>query len=74
MPIPTKSRTAGELISSVIVEFVNLPDYYFTKAQWDSIGGYQGLLFTHEISILEIKKVHKLLLNPSDFPTEEWQP
>ncbi len=74
MPIPTASRTSGELISSVIVEFVNLPDYYFTKKQWEGVGGYRGFLSSHQMSITEIKKVHKILLNPEDFPTEEWQP
>ena len=74
MPILKKSRTRGELIPAIIVEFTNgVPDYYWTKDQWDDIGGYRGFLKSHEISILDIVKIHKLLLNPSDFPTEAWQ-
>ena len=74
MSIPKKSRTKGELIPAIIVEFrTGCADYYWTKEQWDDIGGYQGFLKSHEISILDILKIHKLLLNPSDFPTEEWQ-
>ncbi len=74
MAIPLKSRTKGELIPAVIVEFMDFPDYYFTKDQWDGIGKYQGFLKSHEMPIFEIKKVHQLLLNPQDFPTEEWCP
>jgi hypothetical protein len=69
-----KSRTTGELIPSVIIEFTGgQADYYWTKDQWDDIGGYKGFLKSHSMSILDIKKVHKLLLNPSDFPTTEWE-
>jgi len=68
-----KSRTKGELIPSVIVEFHDLPYFYWTKEQWEYNGGYQGFLKSCEISIIEIKKVHKLLLNPHDFPTEAWE-
>tara|TARA_R110000782_G_C14661053_1_gene397845 strand:+ start:64 stop:288 length:225 start_codon:yes stop_codon:yes gene_type:complete len=72
MKIPVKSRTKGELIPSIIIEFHDLPDYYFSKGQWDNIGGYQGFLKSHSMSIIEIKKVHKLLLNPIDFPSGDW--
>jgi len=74
MSIPKKSRTKGELIPTIIVEFNNgCPDYYLSKGQWEEIGGYRGFLKSHAISILDIMKVHTLLLNPSDFPTQAWE-
>ncbi len=74
MSIPKKSRTKGELIPAIIVEFNNgCPDYYLTKDQWKEFGGYKGFLKCNCISILDIKKIHKLLLNSSDFPTIAWE-
>lgn len=73
MAIP-KSRTKGELISAVIVEFRNgMMDYYWTKDQWNDIGGYQGFLKSHSISVLDIMKVHRRLLNADDFLTDAWE-
>ncbi len=68
-----KSKTKGELIPSIIVEFNNMPDYYWTMDQWNDIGGYKGFLKSQSLSILDIKKVHKLLLNPEDFPIYAWE-
>jgi hypothetical protein len=68
-----KSRTSGELIPMIIVEFNDLPDFYWTKDQWEANGCYRGFIKNCCISIRDIKKVHKLLLNPEDFPTEVWE-
>ncbi len=68
-----KSRTKGELIPAVIVEFHDLPDYYWTRDQWQANGGYKGFLQSHQMPISDIKKVHYLLLNPKDFPSTEWE-
>lgn len=68
-----KSKTKGELIPAIVVEFYNAADYYWTKEQWDDAGGYIGFLKSHQISVLDIKKIHKLLLNPHDFPTTVWE-
>lgn len=70
-----KSRTTGELIPSVIIEFHNWQNLYMTKDQWENdVGPYSKFLKTHEVPVGEIKKVHKILLNPDDFPAEEWSP
>lgn len=68
-----KSKTKGELIPSIIIEFYNMPDYVWSKDQWEDNGGYRGFLKSHGISILDIKKIHKVLLNPQDFPTTVWE-
>ena len=73
MPIPKKSRTKVELIPSVIVEFYDLADYYWTLDQWKENGSYKGFLKSHEISPRKVKKVHRLLLNPDDFPSNAWE-
>jgi hypothetical protein len=74
MSIPKKSRTKGELIPSVIFEFRNWQNLWFTKDQYEENGGYRGILKSLEIPVGEVKKVHHLLLNPSDFPTDDWEP
>lgn len=67
-----KSRTRGELIPTVIIEFHDLPNLWMTKDRYKDSGGYQGLLKNEELSIREIKKIHHLLKNPKDFPENEW--
>lgn len=74
MSIPKKSRTRGELIPAVIFEFHNWMNLWMTKKQYEAEGGYKGWIKSLQIPINEIKKVHHLLLNPKDFPTEEWEP
>ena len=70
-----KSRTTGELIPSVIVEFRTWPSLYCTKDQWaNDVGPYQKFLKSFGVPTGELKKVHRILLNPDDFPTEEWCP
>jgi hypothetical protein len=70
-----KSRTKGELIPAVIVEFHSLQNLYCTKDQWDNgVGPYHKFLKDNCIPVGEVKKLHRILLNPDDFPTEEWNP
>ena len=69
-----KSRTTGELIPAVVVEFHDIQNLYMTKGQYEQMGGYRGFLKSQEVSPRWIKKVHKILLNPDDFPEEEWNP
>ncbi len=71
--IPKKSKTKGELIPVIIFEFNNAGNLWFTKDQYENIGGYRGTLKSMCISILDIIKVHKLLVNPQDMPTTEWE-
>jgi hypothetical protein len=73
MPRPKKSRTRGELIPCVIFEFSGMPDLYFTKDQYKDEGGYRGILKSMCLSIRDIIKAHHIILNPSDWPTEDWQ-
>lgn len=74
MSIPTKSRTKGELLSYVIFEFVNWANLWLSKDQYLSYGGYRGVIKSLEIPVGEIKKVHHLIVNPKDVPTNDWEP
>lgn len=60
-------------IPSVKVEFRDMPYFVCELEYWNSIGGYKGFLKEYVISIRDIKKVHKLLLKPEEFPTNEWE-
>jgi hypothetical protein len=72
MSIPKKSRIKGELISAVIFEFYNWPNLWMTKDNYEACGGYKGHIKDLEVPVGELKKVHHLLVNPSDFPTDDW--
>ena len=67
-----KSSISGELISAIVVQFKTMVDFICTKEEWEKIGEYRGFLKEYSINPKEIKKVHKLLLNPDQFPTQEW--
>lgn len=67
-----KSSTTGELIPAIVVQFKSMVDFVCTKTEWEKIGEYRGFLKEYSIKPQEIKKVHKLLLNPDQFPTQEW--
>ncbi len=56
MSIPKKSRTKGELIPAVIIEFRNWPNLYATRDEYESWGGYQSVLKDFEVPVGEIKK------------------
>jgi hypothetical protein len=74
MDIPKKSRTKGELIPAVIFEFHNWSNLWMTEEQYNGEGGYNGLKRSLCIPVGELKKVHHLLLNPQDFPKNDWEP
>ena len=74
MAIPKKSRIKGELIPSVIIEFHDWMNLWLTKSEYEVQGGYRGLLKDYCIPVGKIKKVHHFLLNPKDFPTNDWEP
>ena len=74
MNIPKKSRTKGVLIPVIIFEFHNWASLWFTKDQFNQEGGYKGVLKSQCIPISEIKKLHKLAVNPMDMPTCDWEP
>jgi hypothetical protein len=67
-----KSRQTGELIPAVIFEFHNWQNLYMTKQEYEANGGYRYIIKSLEVPVGELKKVHKILLNPDDFPTEDW--
>lgn len=67
-----KSRQKGELIPAVIFEFHNWQNLYLTKAEYEAAGGYSYFIKALEVPVGELKKVHKILLNPDDFPDNEW--
>lgn len=70
-----KSRTNGELIPSVVIEFNSWPNLYITKDQWEKdVGPYRRFIKEFQVPVGELKKIHKILLNPDDFPSEEWCP
>jgi hypothetical protein len=69
-----KNKTTGELVSVVIFEFHNWPSLWLTKEQYHSEGGYRGWIKSQCIPVGELKKLHKININPHDFPTEEWCP
>lgn len=67
-----KSRQTGELIPAVIFEFHNLQNLYMTKKEYE-VWGYRSVIKDLQIPVGELKKVHKILLNPDDFPECEWE-
>jgi hypothetical protein len=70
-----KSRTTGELILAVVVEFRSWQNLYMTRDTWDlNFKSYHHFLKEFEVPVGELKKIHRILLNPEDFPTEEWNP
>lgn len=71
MTIP-QNKTTGELIPAVIIEFHAMSNLIFTLDQWKEVGGWKGFLKEYCVSIRDIVKKHSRLLNPEDFPTEEW--
>lgn len=72
-----KSRTTGELIVAVVIEFRNWQTLVMTRDTWDlNFKTYRDFLKCLEVPVGELKKIHKILLNPDDFPSasEEWCP
>lgn len=68
-----KSDTKGDLIPVVIFQFHHLPDLWITQGQYESLGGYVGVLKNMSLSVGWIKKVHHLLKNPRKFPENDWE-
>lgn len=66
-----KSDTRGELIPTVIVEFDEYPDLWMTKDDYDDLGKMRGLIKCG-YPLRYIRKVHKVLKNPSKYPTSDW--
>lgn len=67
-----KSATKGDLIPAIVVQFRTLVDFICRVDEWRAMGEYRGFLKEYSIKPQEIKKVHKLFLNPDQFPTREW--
>lgn len=65
-------KSKGELIKAVVFQFYNWQDLVMTQEEYEGYGGYRKLIKYFCIPPGELKKKHHILLNPKDFPTEEW--
>lgn len=66
-----KSDKQGELIPTVIVEFNDEGDLWMTLEEYNANGKFQGLIKAG-YPLRNIVKVHKVLKNPTKYPTEAW--
>ncbi len=62
-----------EKTPTVRIEMYNLPNLILEKSEYESMGKFKGFLKDFQISILEIKKVHHILMCPNKYPTCEWE-
>lgn len=60
-------------IPTVRIEFKVLPDYILSKEEYDSIGKWKGFLKLNSICPKDVKKVHHILMDIKDYPTEAWE-
>lgn len=68
-----RSDTKGELITTVIIQFHDMPDLWLTKDQYNNEGKFIGLIKSQGFSIKDVVKVHHLLKNPINYPTQAWE-
>lgn len=59
-------------IPTVKVEFKFLPDFIMSKEEYDSIGKWNGFLSLNHINPKDVKKVHYILMDVKDYPTQDW--
>lgn len=58
---------------TVRIEFKNKPSFIMSLEYYKSFGNYWGFIREHSISPNDIKKVHHIMLDPKDYPTEAWE-
>ena len=58
---------------TVKVEFKDLPDFICKKGWWDEIGGYHKWLSLMNICPRWIKKVHYIMMDIKEYPTQIWE-
>ena len=60
-------------IPTVKIEFHDMPDFIMTKEQYNNEGKFIGLLKTGSFIMMDVKKVHHILMEEKDYPTQAWE-
>ena len=60
-------------IPTVKIEFHDLPFLIMTKEQYNEEGRFIGLIKGGAFVMRDVKKVHHVLMDEKDYPTEDWQ-
>jgi hypothetical protein len=60
-------------IPTVKIEFHDLPDFIMSKEQYDSEGKFIGLIKGGSFRIMDVKKVHHIMMDIRQYPDEPWE-
>ena len=60
-------------IPTVKIEFKSLPDFIMTNEDYESNGKWNGFLKQNHINPKDVKKVHHVLMDTRDYPTQAWE-
>lgn len=60
-------------IPTVKIEFHDLPDFIMTEEQYKNEGKFIGLIKGGSFVMRNVKKVHHILMDSKDYPTNQWE-
>lgn len=60
-------------IPTVKIEFKFLPDFILSKEDYDNMGKWNGFRKLNSIQAKDVKKVHFILMDVKDYPTQNWE-
>ena len=60
-------------IPTVKIEFHYLPDFIMTEEQYKNEGKFIGLIKGGNFIMSDVKKVHHVLIDEKDYPSQAWE-